>query len=264
MIDNENNSYININFNKEEDTVARIARRGFYEEDYKWFNEKSILKLQVAQEEIEWLLNRGYNINAIMELVGGNYQFSARQRDALKRSTSSKDKCEKRKLTMLSYEEAQGKEIYIDGFNLVITLEVALSESTLILCNDSTIRDIAGLRGSYRIIDKTDMAINLIGETFNELKVSHAKFFLDAPVSNSGRLKTKILEHSSNWNLDASVELVPNPDSVLAKMERIVTTDSVILDECISWFNISRRIIEQKVKNVKIVNLSGRNDFEIN
>lgn len=45
-------------------------------------------------------------------------------------------------------------EVYIDCFNTVISLEIAFSDSTLLLCMDGTIRDLAGLRGTYRLIDK--------------------------------------------------------------------------------------------------------------
>ena len=44
---------------------------------------------------------------------------------------------------------------------LVGNLEVALSDSLLIRRIDGTIRDLAGLRGNYRIIDKTERAVNV-------------------------------------------------------------------------------------------------------
>lgn len=237
---------------------TRIGRRGFYEEDKKWFSDDAILKLKKAQEEVEWLLDRGYNTNAIMQFVGGNYQFSIRQRDALRRSTSSKAKCQKRKSALLPISAVKDGCIYIDGFNLIITIETALSGGTLVLGNDGTIRDVGGLRGTYHIIDKTDKALILIGKILQELKVPGVKFFLDAPVSNSGRLKTRILQHSSSWKFHTEVELVSNPDTILYKMERIVTADSIILDECVSWFNISREIINNYIKDARIVDLSGK------
>ncbi|MEG0773983.1 DUF5616 domain-containing protein [Clostridium sp.] len=153
----------------------------------------------------------------------------------------------------------KNKEIYIDGFNLIITLEVATSGGTLILCNDGTLRDIAGLRGTYKIIDKTDKAIEFIGNCLNELEVDKVKFFLDSPVSNSGRLKNRILKHSEYWNCNVEVELVNNPDQNLSTMERVVTSDSVILDNCISWLNLGRTIIENYIRDAKIINLSGKN-----
>ncbi len=83
--------------NSDEMSTGRIAKRGFDPQDDRWFSKEAVLKLQKAQEEVEWLLNRGYKINSIMDLVGGSYQFSSRQRQALKRSTSAKDEYEKRK-----------------------------------------------------------------------------------------------------------------------------------------------------------------------
>jgi hypothetical protein len=232
----------------------KTTRRGFDAEDYRWFSKDSIEKLKIAQQEVGWLLDRGYKMSSIIDLVGGHYQFSARQRIALKRATSSKLQYEKRKSAMLSLDSYKDGCVYIDGFNLIITLEVALSESLLIRGNDGALRDLAGLRGTYRIIDKTDEALKLIGKIFNKLKVPEVKFFLDAPVSNSGRLKSKILEHSDEWNIPVEVELVPNADPILSKMERVVTGDSIILDECQSWFNLSSEIIEEYIDNAWIVN----------
>lgn len=51
------------------------------------------------------------------------------------------------------------------------------------------------------------------------------------------------------------VELIPNVDAVLASKERIVTSDSIILDEGKSWFNLSRKIIENYVQDVWVIDL---------
>lgn len=69
-----------------------------------------------------------------------------------------------------------------------------MSNSTILKCMDGTVRDLAGLRGTYKLIDKTDAAINLIGQKLEELKIDKAVFYLDSSVSNSGRLKIRILE----------------------------------------------------------------------
>ena len=66
-------------------------------------------------------------------------------------------------------------------------------------------------------------------------------FFLDSPVSNSGRLGSKILECSYDWNIPVEVEIVPNADVILSGMNRIVTSDAIILDSCTGWFNLGRK-----------------------
>ena len=176
--------------------TAKNVKRGYDPDDAKIFSKESIEELKIAQEEIQWLLDRGYKLKQIIEFTGNHYLLSARARTALQRTTSSTADYKKRSFTMLPFECAKDGCLNIDGFNIIITLEVAMSGSPVLLGKDGVFRDLAGLRGTYRIIDKTDTALALIEKTLQELHVPMVKFYLDSPVSNSGRLKTKILESS--------------------------------------------------------------------
>lgn len=233
----------------------KTVKRGFDPEDIRNFSPENIKKLTIAQEEVQWLLDRGYKIKPIIELVGNHNQFSLRARTALQIATSSTDECEKRKFTMLSLDHAKEGCLFIDGFNLIITLEVALSGSPVLLGKDGVLRDLAGLRGTYKLIDKTDIALELIGKTLKELSVPNVKFYLDSPVSNSGRLKSRIIECSESWGIPVDVELIPNVDTELSHMEMVVTGDSIILDECKSWLNLSRKIVDDYIQDAWIVDL---------
>lgn len=114
---------------------------------------------------------------------------------------------------------------------------------------DGTIRDLAGLRCTYSVIDKTEVAIKLIGKWLSEHKVHKAIFYLDRPVSNSGRLKMKILELLNNSEFEIMVENIDNVDSVLETKENVVSSDAIILDRCKSWINMNREIIENSIQN---------------
>lgn len=139
----------------------------------------------------------------------------------------------------------ENKTVYIDGFNIIITLKVALSNSTILKCMDGTVRDLAGLRGTYKLIDKTDTAINLIGQKLEELKIDKAVFYLDSPVSNSGRLKIRMLELLNRYSFGVEVELVNNADVVLEKLDNVITSDAIILDKCMSWVNLGLKIVNE-------------------
>ena len=152
-------------------------------------------------------------------------------------------------------DELKSGCINIDGFNLLITLEVALSGGTLIIGSDGCIRDLAGLRGTYKIIDKTDIALQLIGKFLIKHNCNSVVFYLDSPVSNSGKLKNKILEHSRVWNINTEVNLVNNADVILENLDRVVSTDAVIIDKCKSYFNLASEIIRDYIKDVNIVDL---------
>ena len=143
--------------------------------------------------------------------------------------------------------------VYIDGFNIIITLEVALSKSTLMECMDGTIRDLAGLRGTYRLIDKTDIAINLIGKKLEQLKISKAVFYLDRPVSNSGNLKIRILELLNKYNFEVDVEIVDNADKSLENLENVISSDAVVIEKSASWFNLVKKIIDDDKENFKYI-----------
>ena len=120
---------------------------------------------------------------------------------------------------------------------------------------DGTIRDLAGLRGTYRLIDKTDKAICLIGKKLASMGIAGVVFYLDAPVSNTGRLKSRILELLKDCGYGVSVELVRNADILLKGMPNVVTTDAIILDNCISWINMAEKIISEDLFFVKYIDL---------
>lgn len=234
---------------------SRIVKRGYVPSDEKDFSEKAMNKLKEAQKDIFMLINRNYPIKNVSTFVGNHYLLSERQRMALVRSTSSNVSLEMRRKKEVK-SSIEGKTVYIDGFNIIITLEVALSKSTLIKCMDGTIRDLAGLRGTYRLIDKTDTSIDLIGKKFEELKISKAVFYLDKPVSNSGRLKIRILELLDRFNFHVDVELVDNADRSLEGMENVISSDAIVLDKCESWFNFVKNILDECSDNFMYIDLN--------
>lgn len=235
--------------------MSKVTRRGFDENDKRWFSNKEQLRLKKAKEEIEWLISREYKMEHVIKFVGDRYQFSIRQRDALKRGACSEESKLIRNKKRLPLDKLEEGVINIDGFNLLITLEVALSGGTLVIGSDGSIRDLAGLRGTYKIIDKTDMALKIIGEFLNKYNCKNVVFYLDSPVSNSGNLKHRILEYSKEWNIDVEVKLVNNADVILENLDRVVSTDAVIIDKCKNYFNMAREIIENYIDEANIVNL---------
>ena len=181
--------------------MKKNVRRGFAPEDERQFSAESVLFLRKAGTEVRYLLNRGYHLKPVTQFVGDHYLFSERQRLALARSIAPDDKVvarRSREIDLASIETNGDRlalpEINVDGFNTVITLETALSGSPVFKGMDSCIRDLAGLRGTYRIIDVTKKAVDLLLLAADNLNAGRMNVFLDAPVSNSGRLKTLFYE----------------------------------------------------------------------
>ena len=68
---------------------------------------------------------------------------------------------------------------------------------------------------------------------------------MDAPVSNSGRLKQRIEEKLQGFHFDVQIEVIRNVDGTLESLENVITSDAIILDKCISWINLNARVIEE-------------------
>ncbi len=231
------------------------AKRGFVPSDEREFGEESIEKLRIAAKDVYYLINHGYPVTGATRFVGDHYLFSERQRLALARSVSQGEKIASR----LSREVGaiEGETLYIDGFNVIIGLEIAYSESLLFYCMDGTVRDLAGLRGTYRLIPETDMAVKALLETLDELKVGKAVIYLDRPVSNSGRLKQKIMDYASSMSFETEVIIEDAVDYELKQQPLVASGDAIILDECDKWFNLVKCVIRRRIGEYPYINIWG-------
>lgn len=170
------------------------ARRGYVPDDERNFSQEAIKILRLASRHVEYLINEGYDLKQAATFVGNHFLLSDRQRLAVMRSLATKEQLKNRENKRIALTELSGKDVWIDGFNTIITLEVLLSDSILFTCMDGAIRDLAALRGTYRIIPETREAVKLLFDLLEEVKIRSASILLDEPVSNSGRLKALVAD----------------------------------------------------------------------
>ena len=238
--------HLSIILNKDETFMD--AKRGYVPKDKRDFSPTAVEKMRTTSRHILYLINEGYDLKSASTFVGNHYKLTERQRLAIARSIATTGQLAVRKAKEKS--AIAGEEVWIDGFNTVITLEVMLSDSMLFSCMDGCIRDLAALRGTYRIIDETKDAVRILMDSLAEMNVSAAHILLDEPVSNSGRLKALIadikeeLRERCPFCLD--IQLLKDVDRSLWQKANVITSDSIILDHCISWLNLMKSLIEQK------------------
>ena len=215
------------------------AKRGFVPEDVKNFSPQALEIMRTASRHVCYLINEGYDLKQSTTFVGNHYLLSERQRLAIMRSVATRAQIEARQKKQVSITDLRGKEVWIDGFNTIITLEVLLSDSILFSCMDGTIRDLAARRGTYRLIPETEAAIHMLFDILREAKVSRVNILLDQPVSNSGRLKTCLAEIGEEYPFALDIQILREVDRELYSKEHVITSDSIILDHCVSWVNLT-------------------------
>lgn len=215
------------------------AKRGFVPEDVKNFSPQALEIMRTASRHVCYLVNEGYDLKQATTFVGNHYLLSERQRLAIMRSVATQAQIENRQKKQVPMTALSGTEVWIDGFNTIITLEVLLSDSILFSCMDGTIRDLAALRGTYRLIPETEEAIRMLFDLLREAGVSRVNILLDQPVSNSGRLKTRMAEIGEEYPFTLDILILREVDRELYGKENVITSDSIILDHCLSWVNLT-------------------------
>ncbi len=233
------------------------AHRGPHPDDARLFSESQRPVMQSAVADLSLLLTKGYAEKSALKLVGDHFSLTERQRMAVMRCSCSDASLAVRRQRLVTAESVHGRDLMIDGYNVLTTIEAALAGGIIIEGRDGCCRDIASMHGTFRKVKETGPALCLLGEVLAGLGIEHCRWLLDSPVSNSGRLRSQMqqiaAERGWSWEIDLSV----SPDRELAESEGIVATaDSVILDRCRAWFNLAGFALASRLPDATVVRLS--------
>lgn len=221
------------------------------------FGEAQLSSLRAAVGDLAWLFARGYAQTSALKLVGDRYELRARQRTAVLRCTCTDAEAKTRGRRRLALSALAGRELAIDGFNVLIAVEVALAAGVLIRGRDRSLRDLASVHGSYRRTEHTLAAARAVGEAIASAGAGSVLWLLDRPVSNSGRLAGMLSELSEREGWGWEVELDYDPDRRLAGLEAVVATgDAWILDQAEAHVDLASAVICARYPDAWIVDLA--------
>ena len=222
------------------------AKRCYVPEDERNFSADALETMRLAARHISYLINEGYSLKQASVFVGNHFLLSERQRLAIMRSLATDSQLRERGRKLVRLSEISGSEVWIDGFNTIITLEVLFSDSVLLACMDGAVRDLAALRGTYRLIPETSEAVSLMCDVLQETGVGKVNILLDEPVSNSGRLKARIADIAESYSFELDIQVRKDVDRELYDKENVISSDSIILDHCISWINLAEECLRRR------------------
>ena len=234
------------------------THRGPHPEDARLFAPEAWPVLQRSTAELCWLLSRGYAATSALKLVGDRHQLTARQRSAVERCACPAESRERREGRRVGPDRLAARALWIDGYNVLTTVEVALGGGVLLAACDGAYRDLASMHGTYRKVSETMPALELLGRAISGWGAATCTWFFDRPVGNSGRLKGIMEQLAGERGWAWRVELVQNPDRILAEADEIAATaDSVVLDRCRLWCNLAREVIDRHVPEANVVPMAG-------
>jgi hypothetical protein len=204
--------------------------------------------IQKAAEDFRYLLNRRYPRKAALELVGNRYGLTFDERHLLHRGVFSKVDSQARRRKKVPVREIRNRDLTIDGHNVLITIEAALSGRPLVLADDGFIRDISGLSGSFKRSEITEKAIQLILSVLRKWKPRKTLFLFDAPISSSGKLAEEIKDRLKQANLPGDAKAVKVPEKILIGFPGVIaTSDTAIIAPSKKVLDLAGYIITRKI-----------------
>jgi hypothetical protein len=197
-----------------------------------------------AAEDLRYFLNRGYPKEGSLQLVGNRYALTQELRHLLRRGISPAHVAEERKRKKVSVKHIRGKGIAIDGYNVLITLESALKEKTILLADDGFIRDISGVSGGYRESAETAEALRLVTDFLHASGPEESLFFFDSPISGSGDLAAHIRALLNERGIRGDALAVKVPERIMEGYEGIIaSSDTALIDKAQKVFDLAGYLI---------------------
>jgi len=211
-------------------------------------------ELQEAAEDFRYLLNRGYPRKAALELVGNRYGLTSDERHLLHRGIFSDADSKSRRKSKIPIGKVRNRDLAIDGYNILITIETGLSDRPLILGDDGFIRDISGLSGNFKKTEKTEEAFQLILDIVKRVKPLKTLFLFDSPISMSGELAQEVRSLLKKESLLGDAKAVKVPEKILIGYPGVIaTSDTAIIDQSKEVVDLAGDIIVQKIRSKSII-----------
>jgi hypothetical protein len=200
--------------------------------------------LAQAAADARYLLSRGYPRERVLRVVGDRWGLNADYRHLLRRGVFAPAEARARKSRLLDLEACHDRVVGVDGHNVLITLETALTGGRLIMADDGVLRDIAGKGSNHRPGPTTHQAAGLMLEKLVAARAASVHVYLDAPLSKSGELAAKLRDMLAAAGLPGDAQAVAAPERMLIKHHGpVATSDSALIDQVAEPIDLAQKII---------------------
>jgi hypothetical protein len=125
----------------------------------------------------------------------------------------------------------RNKNIYIDGYNVLISVEALLAGKNLYLSDDGFLRDSQGIFRKYKISGLTEKALFEIAEILAFCGPAWIEILFDQQIGMSGLMASNVRQILAKYGLNGTARTIKDVDRQLKIVEGIVaTSDGNIID----------------------------------
>ena len=203
-------------------------------------------EFKYATRDYLYLLEKNYPQKGIIKLIGDRYALSGTERTMLYRGIATRENCLARKQKLALVKELKKASLYIDGYNVMITIGSYLNGNTVYISNDHLLRDASEMHGKIFRKVLMNRILKLLLDDLIYLQLSNAIIYFDRPVSKSGELASFISRQMESSGIPGHAKTAESPDHILKQCTKgfIATSDSTIIDKCrLKTFDLARHVI---------------------
>lgn len=206
-----------------------------------------------AASDYLYLLNRNYPQKALIKLIGDRYKLSGTERSMLYRGICTTLQASSRSKRLVEPQALKSQWVSIDAYNVLISIGSYLNGNMVFISSDHLLRDASEVHGKTLGNELMQRALYLTFSYLVHCKPSGLNFFIDSPVSHSGKLCAQINQIIAESSLQGSAETHPSPDYLLKNLHQgiIATSDSTIVDNSsLPVFDLARHVLEHHFEPV--------------
>ncbi len=178
-----------------------------------------------------------------VDVIGEDYGLSKEERIALSKVIRDPVESLLNAFKLCPIGCVTGRDLGVDGFNVLITIEAAVSGEPVFLSTDGFIRDLSMRYSKYRPSKYFHKAVILLKELLLKLDPAETVIYLDSPIPKSGEIANEL-----RLLLDdvARVEVVKEVDRMVSHHEVSASSDVVVIKKSKCVVDIPAAVIREE------------------
>jgi hypothetical protein len=192
-------------------------------------------------------VDRRYPKESAIRFVSDHHRLPEEQRFVLSRVVVPSDMAKARRDKIQPMEALYGRALFVDGYNVLISVESLLGGKPVYLCDDGFLRDVQGVFRRYRTSDLTALALDTIFDLLASACLSWAEVFLDQQISMSGKMAEFIRRIMAEHEISGTARTTQYVDHQLKEIEGVIATaDGNVIDAATEVVDIPREIARMR------------------
>ena len=188
-----------------------------------------------------------------IDLIGDKLGLSRAERVAVERIVRWPGEAIAAAVKKVPPEAVVGREIGIDGYNVIITVEAMLMGEPVFLCSDGFLRDLRGVFSSYKPSEVTFDALKEIAEALKEVSPRRVVIAFDEPMSRSGELAAMTRQILSEFNLTGDSLTHKQVDTFVASHEVAASSDVAVIEKARCVLDLPELIAKRRGFTPKVI-----------